>query len=64
MCFCQETYGSFDYTSLLYLTDYGKDFTGGRFVFVDKDANRTVEPRVGEKNIIVLLLLIDWKYDL
>ncbi|XP_019614887.1 PREDICTED: 2-oxoglutarate and iron-dependent oxygenase domain-containing protein 3-like [Branchiostoma belcheri] len=43
----KETYGSFDYTSLLYLSDYGSDFTGGRFVFVDKEANSTVEPRTG-----------------
>ncbi|XP_068161993.1 2-oxoglutarate and iron-dependent oxygenase domain-containing protein 3 [Antennarius striatus] len=41
------TYGSFDYTSLLYLSDYGIDFTGGRFVFMDQNGNRTVEPRAG-----------------
>uniref|UniRef100_UPI00398F228F 2-oxoglutarate and iron-dependent oxygenase domain-containing protein 3 isoform X1 n=1 Tax=Pristiophorus japonicus TaxID=55135 RepID=UPI00398F228F len=41
------TYGSFDYTSLLYLSDYKTDFGGGRFVFVDELANRTVEPRIG-----------------
>uniref|UniRef100_A0A3B3BG54 2-oxoglutarate and iron dependent oxygenase domain containing 3 n=1 Tax=Oryzias melastigma TaxID=30732 RepID=A0A3B3BG54_ORYME len=41
------TYGSFDYTSLLYLSDYGSDFTGGRFIFMDHNANRTVEPRTG-----------------
>ncbi|XP_041829258.1 urotensin-2 receptor 2 [Melanotaenia boesemani] len=41
------TYGSFDYTSLLYLSDYGSDFTGGRFVFMDQSGNRTVEPRAG-----------------
>ncbi|XP_068439172.1 2-oxoglutarate and iron-dependent oxygenase domain-containing protein 3 [Clinocottus analis] len=41
------TYGSFDYTSLLYLSDYGSDFTGGRFIFMDENANRTVEPRAG-----------------
>lgn len=41
------TYGSFDYTSLLYLSDYGSDFTGGRFIFMDQNANRTVEPRAG-----------------
>lgn len=41
------TYGSFDYTSLLYLTDYGVDFTGGRFIFMDQNGNRTVEPRAG-----------------
>ncbi|XP_023692618.1 2-oxoglutarate and iron-dependent oxygenase domain-containing protein 3 [Paramormyrops kingsleyae] len=43
----KETYGSFDYTSLLYLSDYHTDFGGGRFIFVDADGNRTVEPRVG-----------------
>ncbi|XP_056286653.1 urotensin-2 receptor 2 [Pseudoliparis swirei] len=41
------TYGSFDYTSLLYLSDYGSDFTGGRFIFMDENGNRTVEPRAG-----------------
>ncbi|XP_061764824.1 urotensin-2 receptor 2 isoform X3 [Nerophis ophidion] len=41
------TYGSFDYTSLLYLSDYGSDFTGGRFVFMDQNGNKTVEPRAG-----------------
>jgi hypothetical protein len=44
----QETYESFHYTSLLYLSDYGRDFHGGRFVFIDYDnTNRTVEPRKG-----------------
>ncbi|XP_055971434.1 2-oxoglutarate and iron-dependent oxygenase domain-containing protein 3 isoform X2 [Sorex fumeus] len=41
------TYGSFDYTSLLYLSDYLADFGGGRFVFMEDGANRTVEPRAG-----------------
>lgn len=41
------TYGSFDYTSLLYLSDYLDDFGGGRFVFMEEGANRTVEPRAG-----------------
>uniref|UniRef100_A0A665V9D1 Fe2OG dioxygenase domain-containing protein n=1 Tax=Echeneis naucrates TaxID=173247 RepID=A0A665V9D1_ECHNA len=41
------TYGSFDYTSLLYLSDYGSDFSGGRFVFMDSNGNQTVEPRTG-----------------
>ena len=31
----KETYPSFHFTSLLYLTDYGVDFEGGSFVFVD-----------------------------
>ncbi|KAM6317280.1 2-oxoglutarate and iron-dependent oxygenase domain-containing protein 3 isoform 2-T2 [Podargus strigoides] len=41
------TYGSFDYTSLLYLSDYTEDFGGGRFVFMDAGSNKTVEPRAG-----------------
>ena len=41
------TYGSFFYTSLLYLSDSDKDFSGGRFVFLGKDVNTTVEPRLG-----------------
>jgi len=44
----KETYGSFHYTSLLYLSEYGKDFIGGRFTFVDDGGyNVTVEPTVG-----------------
>lgn len=44
----KETYDSMYYTSLLYLSDYGRDFEGGRFVFIDKDhVNTTVEPRKG-----------------
>ena len=31
----KETYPTFHYTSLLYLTDHGTDFKGGEFVFVD-----------------------------
>ncbi|PNI21505.1 OGFOD3 isoform 10, partial [Pan troglodytes] len=42
------TYGSFDYTSLLYLSNYLEDFGGGRFVFMEEGANKTVEPRAGE----------------
>ena len=43
----KETYKSFYYTSLLYLTEYGVDFQGGRFMFVGFPSNKTVEPRVG-----------------
>jgi hypothetical protein len=50
----QETYESFHYTSLLYLSDYGRDFQGGRFVFIDGDnTNRTVEPRKGISAICI-----------
>eukprot|EP00794_Sanderia_malayensis_P017052 gene17052-18769_t len=41
------TYKTFYYTSLLYLADYGTDFMGGRFVFVGKRSNKTVEPKRG-----------------
>ncbi|XP_058792838.1 2-oxoglutarate and iron-dependent oxygenase domain-containing protein 3-like [Phymastichus coffea] len=44
----KETYESFHYTSLLYLTDYNRDFEGGRFIFIDKEnTNTTIEPRKG-----------------
>lgn len=47
----QETYESFHYTSLVYLNDYGKDFKGGRFYFMQdlksSTKNTTVEPRAG-----------------
>ena len=36
----QTTYPEFHYTSLLYLTDHGKDFQGGQFIFVDDKLNR------------------------
>jgi len=47
----KHTYESFHYTSLLYLNDYGRDFEGGRFVYLDNlyspRVNVTVEPRKG-----------------
>ncbi|XP_014215722.1 2-oxoglutarate and iron-dependent oxygenase domain-containing protein 3-like [Copidosoma floridanum] len=44
----KETYESFHYTSLLYLSDYGRDFEGGRFIFIDtNNVNTTIEPRKG-----------------
>ena len=39
-------YGSFDYTALIYLTTYGNDFEGGRFIF-DGKHNVTIEPKKG-----------------
>ncbi|XP_012261753.2 2-oxoglutarate and iron-dependent oxygenase domain-containing protein 3-like [Athalia rosae] len=48
----KETYKSFYYTTLVYLNDHGKDFTGGRFVFIDNNnVNMTVEPRKGRVSI-------------
>ena len=41
------TYKTFYYTSLLYLSEYGEDFMGGRFKFIAKKSNKTVEPRRG-----------------
>lgn len=44
----KETYEHFHYTSLLYLNDFGRDFEGGRFLFIDKNnVNSTIEPRKG-----------------
>ena len=40
-------YGSFDYTALIYLADYGKDFAGGQFIFDDLKRNVTIEPKKG-----------------
>ncbi len=44
----KDTYPTFHFTSLLYLTNAGDDFKGGEFVFVDshEKLNRTVEPRL------------------
>ncbi|XP_065072299.1 2-oxoglutarate and iron-dependent oxygenase domain-containing protein 3-like [Rhopilema esculentum] len=41
------TYKTFYYTSLLYLSEYGEDFNGGRFNFIGKRSNKTVEPKRG-----------------
>ncbi|XP_061935631.1 2-oxoglutarate and iron-dependent oxygenase domain-containing protein 3 isoform X4 [Apis cerana] len=44
----KDTYKSFHYTTLLYLNDFGRDFEGGRFVFIDKNNVKTIiEPRKG-----------------
>lgn len=46
----KHTYESFHYTSLLYLSGYKREFTGGRFVFIDGADNKThmiVEPKRG-----------------
>ncbi|KAK4877483.1 hypothetical protein RN001_009989 [Aquatica leii] len=44
----KEVYESFHYTSLLYLSDFGKDFQGGRLIFLDSPKNNiTLEPRKG-----------------
>lgn len=53
----KETYSSFHYTSLLYLSDYQRDFQGGRFIFVDenKSENKTlyssIEPKRGRVSV-------------
>ena len=38
---------TYDYSALLYLNEFGTDFEGGEFEFVDDDANRMVQPRAG-----------------
>ncbi|CAG2171722.1 unnamed protein product [Oppiella nova] len=35
------------FTSLLYLSTYGADFSGGRFIFTDEMSNQTIEPKFG-----------------
>lgn len=53
----KETYNSFHYTSLLYLSDYQRDFQGGRFIFIDenKEKNQTlqssIEPKKGRISV-------------
>lgn len=36
----RRTYGSFDYTCLLYLSTWGEDFDGGEFLFDDRDSEQ------------------------
>jgi hypothetical protein len=43
----QVSVRSYDYSALLYLTDHGADFEGGRLVVYDPDADRVVLPRAG-----------------
>jgi len=44
----KEAYGTFVYTCLLYLSDFGVDFEGGEFVFDDKNGkNHTIHPTKG-----------------
>lgn len=46
------TYPSFHYTSLVYLSEHGIDFKGGRFIFDDPDNVSTIiEPRKGRVSI-------------
>lgn len=53
----KETYSSFHYTSLLYLSDFQRDFKGGRFMFVDENKadNKTlyssIEPKKGRVSV-------------
>ena len=42
-----EQYGSFVYTSLLYLTDAGRDFEGGAFQFLGAESVADVQPAKG-----------------
>jgi len=53
-------YGSFDYTALIYLSDFGRDFDGGQFVFhndygnlhaSDSEDELIIEPAIGRLNV-------------
>lgn len=46
-----KTYGKFHYTTLLYLSTFGDEFYGGRFIFLDPIRNVTVEPRFGRVSV-------------
>ncbi|KAI9025565.1 2OG-Fe(II) oxygenase superfamily-domain-containing protein [Hyaloraphidium curvatum] len=52
-----EQYGTFAYTGLLYLANFGDDFAGGEFVFLDPDPSgaktrrSVVEPRAGRLSL-------------
>ncbi|CAG2172146.1 unnamed protein product [Oppiella nova] len=37
----------YSFTSLLYLSTYGQDFSGGRVIFTDQMSNQTLEPKLG-----------------
>ncbi|CAG2170021.1 unnamed protein product [Oppiella nova] len=43
----RHTAKCYSFTSLLYLSTYGADFTGGRFIFTDQMSNHTIEPKLG-----------------
>jgi hypothetical protein len=51
----EEQYGSFEFTALIYLAQWGEDFTGGEFVFRDEEGegqherNMTVDVKDGEQ---------------
>lgn len=53
----KETYSSFHYTSLLYLSDFRREFDGGRFIFVDENKaenttlNSSIEPKKGRISV-------------
>jgi hypothetical protein len=48
----QETYPSFHYTSLIYLANQMRDFTGGRFVFIDSHMKVCFQNIISKKGII------------
>ena len=43
--------GHYDYSGLLYLNDYGFDFCGGLFDFLDSDGRHVIEPKKGRLSI-------------
>ena len=51
----KETYPTFHYTSLLYLTDFGVDFNGGEFVFVDNHEKLNRYIKLYERTITCFL---------
>lgn len=45
----KQQYGSFVYTSLIYLNNHGDDYEGGEFAFVDKEGGEEVRTMVRPK---------------
>lgn len=43
----KENTKHYDYSGLLYLSDYGEDFTGGVFSFIDESTETIIEPARG-----------------
>ncbi|UYV83670.1 OGFOD3 [Cordylochernes scorpioides] len=54
----QKTSPHYHYVALIYLSDYGIDFTGGRFIYSDSKLNLTVEPKFDGALLLCVFILI------
>jgi len=53
----QADHESITFNAMIYLSDYGIDFEGGRLVFLDKRST-IIEPRKGNKSVFINNLFI------